>query len=241
MYGEKLDFSSSGRMVIAGRQGGPMFLGITVIGWVLLITIYLPISILILGKFHRARWIPLAWKVPALAFAAAILWALPVTDAALSTWKLNNLCPESGLKVYRREVVEGFYDENISGGFLTGSGYRFREYFDSAKRSYVRAELSPFGGITYQVIPMPTARYHFKKWEFSDLGFGVKRSERRIYDSLTRRDLAVEISVGRYPGFVDRLWLRWFGPMEGLETCFRKGQEDIVMQSRNILIPIDKK
>ncbi|MBS0335718.1 MAG: hypothetical protein JSS40_02660 [Proteobacteria bacterium] len=231
-----------------------MFLGVTEVGWGLLAVFYLPLAILVLVRVNRALTLPLQWKVPSLAIAAGILFVLPVADAAWSSWRMHRLCPEAGLKVLQRVVVDGYFDEELTwmaypdstqskakyAEALRAKGYRFWEYYNPLKKQYIRIDRTPDGSVIQRFFDRPTARYHYKKWMFTNLGMGVKRSERHILDSVTREDIASEISISRYPGFVDRLWLGWFGPLQGLETCFQKGQGQLDVEAKNILIPVDK-
>jgi hypothetical protein len=217
-----------------------MFLGVTTGGWVLLGVVYLPLVILALVFLGGRSKGPTSRKIVILGVAALIFFALPVVDAAVSEWRMRQLCPKAGLKVNQRVVVDGYFDESLQASFLTGTGYRFREYFDPAKARFVRAELTPDGRVVLLEIDKPTARYHYKKRVFSYEGNGVERSEQRIVDTVTGENVAVQVSIGRLPGFVDRLWLRWFGPLEHLETCQKAGAPELVTEAKRILIPANR-
>lgn len=217
-----------------------IFLGITEIGWILFALIWLPFASLILIFLSRSFNLEKLWKGFVLVVAGFLLCALPVVDAAWSAWWLKEKCPESGLEILDRVTVDGYFDEELTSSYLKGSGYRFREYPAPFNRGYLRAELKEDGTVAVRKIDHPTARYRSTKWVSAEISYGVSRSEKRIFDSLLSKDIAKDVVVSSYPGFLDRLWLRWFGPIQALETCHREGQKSVTTEITKILIPINK-
>ena len=217
-----------------------MFLGVTVAGWLLLGMFYFPFVVLALVILRRkiggARW----FKNVAVIGAAFILFALPISDAAIGAWRMRQECSGAGLEIYRRVVVDGYFDETLNGSFLKGSGYRFREYMDPLK-GYVRAEISSGGSVIEQRIERPSARFRYQKGDRSPLGFGVVRREERIVDSETNETLAKFVYIGRSPGFIDRIWISLFGTYrQDLESCHPKRTPDLAIEVKNILVPAEQ-
>jgi hypothetical protein len=228
-----------------------MFLGVTTAGWVLLGILYLPLALVALAFLGRRIKGSTLGQVVILGIAALVLFALPVSDAAVSQWRMRQLCPEAGLKVNRRVLVDGYFDEERSPigsperihnlpAILKATGYRFWEYRIPLTDRFERTALTADGKVEQFELSRPTARYHHKKRAFSSMGGGIERSEQRIVDAETGEDVAVDITIGRLPGFVDRLWLGWFGPIQPLETCYQPGAPTLVTELRLILIPTSK-
>ena len=187
-----------------------MFLGITVIGWVLIVLVYVPLAgavMWLLAKWlrpvGRAKW-------PVLAGVGLALAALPVADSVWLDWKFGQLCKGAGLKVNRVVETDGFFDESDYGyrgpDFLRRRGLRYLEWKDKHGIWRLERSVEEFSKIS---ISQPSARYRYTSTPHKSIGYMLEQKEERVTDTLTNEVTARSIWYFRYPSFVDRLWWRY--------------------------------
>lgn len=240
-------------------------LAITPIGWVLYAIVYLPLAFAVAAA---ARW--LLAKVVSSTVLRAILLILitipllgyPVFEAMYSEWQMQRACPDAqGLVVYKRVVVDGYFDEHGFGAArsLVGSyaqrdpdlweraakgqketGYRFLEWEVPFGGGFYRQELTPDGKIRLITLDKPTARYRYMKSRQSVIGLHVVKFEQYLMDMQTGQPIASDIRVYRKPSFIDRFWLRFLGPAENVAGCAIPSTAGFSQEREHILIPIDK-
>ena len=224
-----------------------MLLGITYIGWAVYLAAYIPAVLILLAGIGLATrlFTPSKRVLATVLLPLGIpLIAYPLLETQYSRWIMRKQCPEAqGLTIYKRVVVEGYFDEQGYGGLLPErKGLRFIEYINT-KGHYERAEMSADGQIIRTTISTPSARYWLTKSKESVIGLHVKKREQHILDSVTNTPIASNVMVFRTPSFVDRLWLMYFGPFSGVEGCPRDYSRSLSGSNsvlKEILIPIDQ-
>jgi hypothetical protein len=214
------------------------FLGISVIGWVLIGLVYVPLSIFIVVLW-RGRWRTKPHEVAALALVAYIPLIAAVAEAVYVDTRFKALCATAGTQIKQKVVVEGFYDDGSRTDgweiYLRPGDFRFRfvEWKDKQGRIW-RSEAVQPGEVRRVALERPSARYHWLHPEFaSPDGHLMERREQTIVDSMTGEVIARQLTGYRYPPFVDRLWSQFMG--SGPEMC---GSGDIYS---NTLIGINRK
>lgn len=141
-----------------------MFLGTSIIGWSLLALVYVPVTI------AMAAWIGKRWRTQrhSIVVVGVVLFtslAAMVIEAAVVDWRFRALCEDVQLKITRRVVVEGFYDDGDfrssgqAGGYdsSTLDRYDFIEWRDS-KGSIWRTERAEAAALTPAPRPLQPLR-----------------------------------------------------------------------------------
>jgi hypothetical protein len=190
-----------------------MFLGISILGWIILAIAYLPVGAILM-------WIASKRGVRNTAFVVtAVLLSLPyaaaIAEAAYVEHKWRALCATAKTEVKRKVVVEGFYDDGFfydGWTILKGSsqGFRFVEWKDKEGRIW-RTEGFNEPELRTSQIDAPSARYRWHMDRFGTAaGHLLKRSEDTIVDVKTGEVIASHVAGARYPAFADRIWRQWF-------------------------------
>jgi hypothetical protein len=242
-----------------------MRLAITPIGWALYVIVYLPLALAVAATARRL----LTKSVSSTALQAIVLIptaisliGYPVFEAMYSEWQMQRACPDArGLVVYKRVIVDGYFDEHGIGAALQlvesdaqrdpdlwervakrqrETGYRFLEWEVPFGRGFYRQELTPDGKIRLINLEKPTARYRYMKSKQSVIGLHVVKFEQYIMDMQTGQPIASDIRVSRKPSFIDRFWLRFLGPAENVAGCAIPNTAGFSQEREHILIPIDK-
>lgn len=179
----------------------------------------------------KGRWFILA---PLALVAIALPWADEIYIAS----RFAKLCEGAGVHVTRKVEVDGFFDQTTTGpskpGRITSqqaidvyekNGYRFYERKTGDNVSHVE-KVSGEWRIT--LLDRPTARYHYKRivdYRDSEGIHYEKRVDHKIemtgevvIDSQTGEEIARKVQYMRYPGWVEHLWVRFFG--SGQELCY---------------------
>ncbi len=197
-----------------------MFLGITFLGWIILLIAYAPVSAILM-------WIGSTRGFRSAAFVVtAVLTSLPyvaaIAEAAYVEHNFRAVCATVKTVEKRKVVVPGFFVAGVSSGYkhykqgsLKGfqHGLRFIEWKDKEGRFW-RTE--GFGFYEPQLkdvqIEKPTARYH--KHEVNQpvgqLSHLVGRHEVFILDTETGEKIAYKIVGLRRPAYVDHIWRQMF-------------------------------
>lgn len=193
-----------------------MFLGISFIGWAILIAAYVPVALLLVWMRHR-----FGWRSKALA-VTAVITSLPfvaaVVEAAYVEYNWRALCATAKTEIKKKVVVEGFYDASVSVnydhfrqapvGFQ--HGFRFVEWTDRDGRIWRTEGFNEPELKTIQ-IDRPTARYHWYFAPFATpVGHLLQKRDDKIVDSETGEIVARQVLGYRYPALADRLWRQWF-------------------------------
>lgn len=194
-----------------------MFLGLTWLGWAILIAAYVPVALLLGWLAHRFSWRSTAFG--ATAIVTAIPFGAAIAEAIYVEYNWRALCATAKTEIKRKVVVEGFYDAAVSGGYAHFKqdpkadfkhGFRFVEWKDNEGGIW-RTEGFTNSELRTVRIDKPTARYHWHMDRFgTPAGHLLKRSEDTIVDVQTGEVIARHITGARYPAFADRLWRQWF-------------------------------
>lgn len=189
-------------------------LGISVIGWLLLGIVYVPLSIgfvwLALSRRDRTGLIAMVAVVIYVPLVAALV------EAGYVEYRWRALCSTARLELKRTVVVDGFFDDGFrSDGWdvLRGGNYGFRyvEWKDSVGRYWRDEGFNDSTRRRFQ-IERPTARYHWRNPEFATPDDHLlKRRESTVVDIQSGEVIARSVMGYRYPVFVDRLWTQFMG------------------------------
>lgn len=191
-----------------------MFLGLSFLGWAILIAAFVPVALLLVWIARRFGWRSRVFAVTTL--ISSIPFVAAIAEPAYVEYNWRTLCASAKTEVKRKVVVEGFYDDGFFYGgwaILKGgkNGFRFVEWKDKEGRTWRTEGFSEPELRTVQ-IEKPTARYHWRTDRFgTPAGHLLKRSEDTIVDVQTGEVIARHVAGARYPAFVDRIWHQWFG------------------------------
>lgn len=200
-----------------------MFLGLSVLGWAILIAAYVPVALLLTWMKRRYGWRGKTFALTAMLTSIPLVAA--IAEAAYVEYNWRALCATAKTEVKRKVVVEGFYDDGFfDGGWATlrggKNGFRFVEWKDKEGRVW-RDEGFTAPKVTTVQIDKPTARYHWRADRFgTPVGHLLKRSEETIVDVQSGEVIARQVAGARYPAFADRIWRQWFGSSP--EACESK-------------------
>jgi hypothetical protein len=182
-------------------------------------------------------WAAKPWRGSVIGTLALILLILPYADEFWIAWQFSKLCEDAGVHVTRKVEVDGYYDATTTGwskaeivtdkqlvAEYEKAGFRFRErntsVSGSAPGKISHLEKYPDGTWRITVLDHPTARYHYR---FADprqevpVGLKLEKTEDIVVDSQTGEVIARDIHYTRYLGWVESLWVRFFG--SGAVTC----------------------
>jgi hypothetical protein len=214
-----------------------MFLGITIIGWVILGLVYLPIGIA-MTVWAARRWREQRRSIVTVGVALLIPLAAMVAEAVFVNARFMALCEEVRPKIKRTVVVAGFYEDDDTGGpSYPASGLTYYDFIETRDKQgriwhHERAEpatLTPApqpGRPDRQVwltaegkeatvrsvqLDKPTARYHLRvDWASRPVGYHLRRRDEVVIDTQTGEVIASKGSGYQVPPFIDALWLRFF-------------------------------
>ncbi len=203
-----------------------MFLGISRIGWGLILFVYTPLAMLIMRMLWTSFRDRRRKQFALLAVAVPLLVAVPLADALWIDWKFNALGRDAGLHVAHRVAVDGYYDGKLQWdeAKLRKSGFHFMEYRDK-DGAFRRIELTEKASRTLE-IPQPTARYHWVNVSTRQpVAYRIGESEDQVVDTQTGAIFGRNVIYLSYPGWVDRLWwpyasLGWASYPEGKRVKF---------------------
>ncbi len=214
-----------------------MFLGITILGWIIIAAVYGPL--LIAFALLRRRIGGARAQAPVLAVLLLPL-AAAVAEAVYIDWRFRSLCKESGVRVTKRVTAAGYLDRTTDWSkwpddFLK-SGFQFIEWTDSQAGSYRRIERSD-GSWTVREQREPTAQYVFSsRGEEGRINHAVLTKRYTMTDTGTGERLGEYLIVYRYPAALDRLWWRYFDAVPEMCPSIPVGR-DLV---RAVLVPMPK-
>ena len=194
-----------------------MFLGITVLGWIIIAVVYLPLLTVLAmrrGRGAGRRGTVILFGVSLLLLGAAVGEALYVD------WRFRTLCRDAGVQISARPVVEGLFADNYYASLAPEdlnlnrgpSEYRFIEWRDTKGR-YWRTEKTD--GPKSRTIPIeaPQARYHWHMPLMPErAGHSIEVREEAVLDTVERKVIGRRLNVYRYPAFVDQVWWGLFDP-----------------------------
>lgn len=192
-----------------------MSLGLSVIGWILLALVYVPLSAGFAWLALR-RW---RGRTALLALIAVVIYVplvAAVAGAAYVEFRWRALCATAHLEVKRTVVVEGFLDDGFRADgwdvLRNGQhGFRYVEWRDKAGHFW-RDEGFNEPTRRRTQIEAPTARYRWTNPEFaSPFGHLIERRESTVVDTQTGEVIARSVMGYRYPALVDQLWSRFMG------------------------------
>lgn len=196
-----------------------MFLGISILGWIILTVAYLPVTALL-------AWIRKKRGMRSFAFAGtaaftSIPFVAAIAEAAYVEHNWRALCATVITEEKRKVVVPGFYESRPASNYnhyKQGSprgfqhGFRFIEWTDKQGRFW-RTEGFGFCDPELKTVQIekPTARYHSHTPEAAEpVSYLIERYRVYIVDTETGETIAEKITGLKWPAFVDRLWRQWF-------------------------------
>jgi hypothetical protein len=212
--------------VLRGLDG---FLGISVVGWVLIGLVYVPLTVL-LRALSRGRWRQHKRAAGAAAIVVYLPLAAGVAEAVYVDQRFKALCATAGLKINRKVVVEGYFvnaasdlnwDEAVKS---ERRGFRFVEWsekplgtpLNDPTRKYWRADRVAPGDVRRSAIDAPTARFEYRYARFpSPNGHLIEKREDVIVDRRSGEVIASHVVGYRYRAFIDRIWSQFLdsGPL----------------------------
>jgi hypothetical protein len=194
-----------------------MFLGLSFVGWAILVAAYVPVALLLAFLAHRFRWRSKIFAITA--SLASLPFLAAIAEAAYVDYNWRALCATAKTEIERRVVVEGFYDAGVSSGykhFQEGTrssfkhGFRFVEWKDNQGRLW-RTEGFDEPQLRTVRIDRPAARYHLYFAPFATpAGHLLKKRDDKIVDTQTGEVIARQVMGYRYPTFLDQAWRQWF-------------------------------
>lgn len=217
-----------------------MFLGISIVGWGILVAAYVPVVLLLRSLARRSGTRSKAFITTAALTSLPFVAAIGEAAYVESNWRA--LCATAKTEVKKKVVVEGFYDDGISSnydhfrqapvGFQ--HGFRFVEWKDKSGRIW-RTEGFKEPELRTVQIDKPSARYQKHTDRFgTPFAHLIRRIEHSVVDTKTGEVIALKIAGARDPVFVDRLWRQWFDNVP--RSC-----EDKRTIWGNALIGVDRK
>ena len=166
-----------------------------------------------------------------------MLLVLPWADEIWIASRFAELCKNAGVHIYKKVEADGFYDQTSRSGYeyLTRLGFRFMEQppidVGARKRGIVEHIEKVGTDRSLTNIERPTARYHFKISSDNErLGYQLAKLEYVVMDSTTSEVIARQTFYKRYSGWIEGLWLRYFG--SGMTMC-----PDPVREPSNVRYP----
>jgi hypothetical protein len=193
-----------------------VFLGVSVVGWGILVLAYLPVALVLRRLALRSGARSTAFTVTAA--LTSIPFMATIGEAAYVDHNWRAFCATAKTEVSRRVVVEGFYDAGVSSSYNHfrqapvgfRHGFRFVEWKDQSGRIW-RTEGFNEPELRTVQIERATARYHrLSLREAEPVSHLIRRHTDTVTDSLTGEVTAQKVIGLRYPAFVDRLWRQWF-------------------------------
>jgi hypothetical protein len=189
-----------------------MLLGITVLGWIIIAVVYLPlltVLALLTGRASRRS------RVILLGLALLPLVAV-VAEAVYVDGRFQRLCKAGGVQVVRQVATDGYFDGSSDWGdwpqeFLK-TGFRYIEWKDRETGRYRRIARTD-GRVHVSDIAAPTARYRSTIQDPAyptPVAHLILRKEDTVRDMETDQILGRRTIYYRYPTFVDRAWWRFF-------------------------------
>jgi hypothetical protein len=190
-----------------------MFLGITLLGWMIIAVVYLPLLAVLdmwRGKRAGVRGTLVLFGVALLPLGAAVGEALYVD------LRFQELCKTGGVEVIRRVETDGYFDGSSDWTdwpqeFLK-TGFRYIEWKDRQTGRYRRIVRTEQQVHVFD-IPEPTARY---RSTIQDPAYPTPVAHLILRKDDTVRDVETDEILGRrtiyyrYPAFVDRTWSQFF-------------------------------
>lgn len=172
------------------------------------------------------------WRQLVIAPLTVLVVAAPWADELWIAWHFSALCKDAGVHIVRSVEVEGFLNdttrsssEHLIGRLITDaesvtsfdrSGYRFKE--SRLKDGKVWRLERVAEGVQTSVIDKPTARYHYTITRYhQDAGYQLEAIEYAVVDSQTGEVIGRKATYKRYPGWVNAIWIRYFG--SGMTMC----------------------
>jgi hypothetical protein len=208
----------------------------------------------LLGALWR-RMTPSPWRWSLLALIPIVV-VLPFVDELWIAWNFERHCKEAGVTVVRKVEVDGFVNTTNTSVRFGGStsiptlvfsdakalaewdnvGYRFKEQMLTDGGVW-HIERYP-DGVYGSTLDKPTGRYHYRyadPRQWVPVGYQINRMERQVFDSVTGEVIGRQITLERYPGFIEGVWIRLLG--SGQIMCPDPGGPMQPAFPESILIP----
>ena len=165
------------------------------------------------------------WRRLVIAPLAVLVVAAPWADELWIAWSFSELCKDAGVHVARNVEVDGYYDSTSETHRDPPSTQGIREYEKGGYRFYERKSRDKYvvrervhGEWRTSIHDRPTARYHYKKVrDDADIGYQLEAIEYVVVDSQSGDVIGRNVIYKRYPGWVNTLWVRYFG--SGMTMC----------------------
>lgn len=197
-----------------------MFLGITWLGWIILLIAYAPVAAVLMWIGSKRGFRSAAFVVTAA--LTSLPYVAAIAEAAYVEHNFRAVCATVKTEEKRKVVVPGFYEATVSSGYKhwkQGSpkgfqhGFRFIEWKDNEGRFW-RTEGFGFYEPELKTVQIekPTARYHQYSYNqpVEQVSHLVARHEVFIVDTETGEKIAHRIVGLRWPAYVDRIWRQLF-------------------------------
>jgi hypothetical protein len=171
----------------------------------LLVVFYFPLAIWGLFKLWPRLPARRSIRVSMTIVAFLILAAIPLWDVTLTTVKMAELCPQTGVFVKRSVQVDGFYGD--TGPEMFDSGFSYVEQRRDRGRVFVYTKdgnsikEEEFDTKTYQI----KSQYEYVEEDVAFQGrrdIGVRKGV--VKDRTTNEELGYALSYSAYPGWLDR-------------------------------------
>ncbi len=233
-----------------------MKLSISIFGLIIIAVIYIAAWGMLLAIWRKVR--DRRWGRVVVFVAAIAVLIAPWADEVWIAWNFHEFCKGSGVHVSRKVVVDGYFDGTFHGMSRPGSAESPQSIEALDKMGFGYVELRTIDGQVVRIekseglwrskiVASPTARYHYKRIvNFRDergihheapVSLKIEVTGEEIVDTKTGEKLGERVIYKRRPGWVDGLWIGYFG--SGLTLCPDPGRGPKMPSLReSVLLPI---
>lgn len=205
----------------------------------LLVLFYLPVVIWILWKAWKNLPPRLPIRITGIVIASAIAVAIPLWDAAITSYHMAKLCPHAGVFIKHSVKVDGFYTKFGSPDMLD-RGFKYIESRGVGNQIIVysiegeKTRTDKYDVKDYQIrsryeyiFDAESGPYQGRK----DIGI----SKSIVRDRATGEELGYTLRYKAYPGWVDRNTISRLGKILWMCPDYTISQE--IQMQRRVLLP----
>jgi len=205
-------------------------------GILFLVFVYTPMALIVLFFLWRRLPARAVIRMPVTVVLVALLGLAPIWDVVLTTVDMRRLCrTQAGTHRFESVVADGYAANNFVGRTVLERGYAYVEQIMPGGK--VRRFEQVGGNIVEREVTTPKSRYQVAFLARKTLANNIVRLRTTVVDSGTDRLLGEAVSFSAFPGWLDRLLLRYFGLVTW--HCHASEQGDSIALVDSTLIPRD--